>query len=211
MGANGKGATPRILGLTGPIACGKTTVGNLLLELGARERIDADDVVHDLMKPGTPTTAQIETLFGPAVIAPDGSVDRPRLADVVFANQNALRRLEAIVHPAVRQVIRDVIQALSGQDGAIVIDAIRLLQSELPALCDAIWVVQCDPESQLHRLTKTRRMTVEAARARLAAQPSFSHPRVTTVIENSGSLEELRATVSAEWRALMRSWNLAHR
>jgi dephospho-CoA kinase len=89
-----------------------------------------------------------------------------------------------------------------------VVDAVRLLQSELLALSDAVWVVRCAPETQMERLMTIRKMTSAAAEGRLAAQPSFSHPRVTTVIENSGSPQELRDRVDGAWKSLLEEWGL---
>src|SRR5438105_14206468 len=92
---------PRIIGLTGNIACGKTAVGHMLLELGAERYIDADAVVHQLYQSGQPIALQVAEVFGPGVMAPDGSVDRKALGAIVFQDAGAMRRLEAIVHPAV--------------------------------------------------------------------------------------------------------------
>lgn len=205
MGSIRQGPAPRILGLTGPIACGKSAVGDLLLELGALERIDADQAVHQLMLSGTPTTGHIRSVFGPQVINPDGSVDRTALGELVFADAQALARLEGIVHPAVRQVIRSRLAELSRRAGIVVVDAVKLLQSELLELCDAIWVVRCSADTQMQRLTEIRHMTESAARSRMAAQPSFVHPRVTTIIDNSGSMEDLRRQVESAWSALQRT------
>lgn len=208
MARDRSAAAPRILGLTGPIACGKSTVGDLLLDLGALERIDADQVVHTLMEPGTPTSRQIEAEFGSEILRPNGRVDRPRLAEVVFADTGALRALERIVHPAVRQAIRARLEDLEGREGVVVVDAVRLLQSDLLPLCDAVWVVQCVRESQVERLTAIRKMTLKAAEGRLAAQPSFEHPRVTRVIQNSGSMDELREQVQTAWKVALHDWGL---
>ena len=200
---------PRILGLTGPIACGKTTVGNILLELGAVERIDADAVVHELMRPGTAVAQRILERFGPEVLRPDGSVDRRRLGEIVFSDERALRELEAIVHPAVRERIRARVEERAGGNGVMVIDAVRLLQSELLELCDAVWVVRCSAAVSMHRLTEDRGMSRQAAEARLRAQPVFEHPRVTLVLDNGGTRESLRAQVEEAWRSLLSEWNLS--
>lgn len=206
MAAERAESAPRILGLTGPIACGKTTVGDLLLALGARERIDADSVVHDLMAAGTAVTAKIRSEFGSDMILIDGSVDRVRLGELVFYDVEALARLERIVHPAVQQVIRAWIASFQTEPGVLVVDAVKLLQSKLVELCDAVWVVRCAPEVQLRRLMGVRQMTASGAQARLAAQPSFQHPSVTIVIENSGSLTDLRRQVESRWAELMIEW-----
>jgi dephospho-CoA kinase len=196
------GATPRILGLTGPIGCGKTTVGDLLGELGALERIDADRVVHELMAAGTATSREVGRAFGPEALKADGSVDRAALARIVFADAVARTRLEAIVHPAVRRAIRQRIEELKGRRGIVVVDAVRLLQSDLLPLCDWVWVVRCDEGEQRRRLRENRGMDEESIEGRLAAQPSFDHPRVTRVIDNSGSVEELRRQVERMWSEL---------
>lgn len=198
----------RILGLTGPIACGKTTVGDLLLELGARDRIDADRVVHTLYGPDSELTKQVCEAFGPYVMAADGSVDRRRLGALVFTNRDALRRLEAIVHPAVRSAIHDTVQRQHGQGGVVVIDAVKLLQSDLLELCDAVWVVQCPPAEQRRRLIEARGMAPDSIQGRLAAQPVFQHGRVTTVIDNSSSREELCEQVVRAWRDLCAAWEI---
>lgn len=141
----------------------------------------------------------VHATFGEDFIAPDGSVDRARLGTVVFANEAKLRALEAIVHPLVRREIRRRVEELRAREGVIVIDAVRLLQSDLLPLTHAVWVVTCKRAVELERLTGRRGMTPEEAERRLAAQPPFEGPRVTRVIENSGSLHELRDAVEAAW------------
>lgn len=202
MAGNSSLRSPRILGLTGPIACGKTTVGDLLLRLGALSRIDADAVVHDLMVVDTPVTSAIQDRFGPNVIALDGSVDRDQLGNVVFGDPSALRDLEAIVHPAVRAEIRQRIQSYANQGGVVVVDAVKLLQSDLLPLCEAVWVIECSHEVEMARLVDIRGLSPAAARHRLDAQPIFDSPAITSVIDNSGSFTELESQVHAAWEAL---------
>lgn len=193
---------PRVLGLTGPIGCGKTTVGDMLLELGALDRIDADVEVHALMQPGTEVTREISSEFGQDVLAPDGGVDRSRLGRIVFSQPDKLRALEGITHPAVRRSIRRRLETYRGYRGIVVVDAVKLLQSDLLPLTHAVWVVRCDAEEQLRRLRAMRGMTDDDALNRVRAQPSFGHQRVTTVIDNSGSREDLRRLVDAAWERL---------
>jgi dephospho-CoA kinase len=195
----------RVLGLTGPIACGKTTVGDILLELGVGERIDADRVVHALMAAGTPVTRAIAHRFG-NVLSPDGEVDRRRLGTLVFADTAALRDLELITHPAVRVEIRARLSAPRAKGATVIIDAVKLLQSDLLSLCDAVWVITCPAELQMTRLQTNRGMSPTDAAARLAAQPSLEGSSVTAIIENSGSLNELRRRVECHWSALSREW-----
>ena len=192
-----------VLGLTGPIACGKTTVGDMLLDLGAAVRIDADTVVHDLMRPGTETTACIAERFGDVIDA-RGAVDRAALGRAVFADRAALRDLEAITHPEVRREIRRRLDEYA--HGVVIVDAVKLLQSELLPLCDAVWVVACDADVELERLMHRNSLGEEDASRRIAAAPNFEHPRVDVRIENSGSLEELRRDVCSAWERQIAAW-----
>lgn len=195
--------SPRVLGLTGPIACGKTTVGTILLELGALARIDADAVVHRLYLPGTAVTTAIARAFGPSVLNPRGEVDRHALADVVFADPAARRRLETIVHPAVRVAIRRELSQFAGREGVVVVDAVRLLQSDLLSLCHGVWVVLCDPAEQERRLHVERGMSPEEITRRQTAMPLFDHPAVTSTIVNDGSLADLRQSVQVAWETFL--------
>jgi dephospho-CoA kinase len=197
-------ASPFVLGLTGPIGCGKTTVGDILLELGARERIDADRIVHDLMAGDSDLNARIVDVFGAGVLDADGSINRPALGRIVFSATEKLRQLESLTHPVVRKEIRRRLQAQREAPGVVVVDAVKLLQSEILPLTDAVWVVLCAPEEERRRLIETRGMSAEDAEARLRAQPSFDHPAVTRVIDNNASLMELRENVRDAWAQLMR-------
>ena len=193
---------PTVLGLTGPTACGKTTVGDLLLRLGALDRIDTDRVVHRLLAGGD-TADRVVDAFGRDILDSDGRISRRKLAAEVFSNPAALEHLEAIVHPAVRNVVREDLRNLHNRPGIVVIDAVKLLQSDLLPLCGAVWVVQCDRHVELRRLMGIRAMTEDEALARLAAQPSFDHPSVTAVIHNNGSHADLEARVTALWTGLL--------
>jgi dephospho-CoA kinase len=197
---------PYILGLTGNIASGKTTVGLLLLELGAATYVDADTVVHELYLPGQPLVAEVAREFGPGVVNAEGGVDRKALGDLVFGDPARLRRLEQIVHPL-------VFSALSGrmrdipENGVGVLDAVKLVESGYGALCHALWIVTCPPQIQFERLMTTRGMTEAEARARLAAQPPLE-PKLglaSAVIDNSGSLDDLRRQVTTAWNAFLAS------
>lgn len=197
---------PSILGLTGNIACGKTTVGLMLLELGATTYVDADTVVHELYLPGKPLVAKLAQAFGPSIVDRSGGVDRSALGELVFGDQEKLRLLESIVHPAVQVALLDTLRALP-PDGIGVLDAIKLVESGYAPLCHAVWLVECPPEVQLHRLIETRRLTPQAARARLAAQPPLEPKRAaaTEIIHNGGSLDELRRQVTAAWARFVAS------
>ncbi len=189
---------PRVIGLTGNIACGKTVAGHMLLELGAERYIDADAVVHSLYECGQPITVKVAEEFGSSVIAPDGSVNRQALGAIVFRDAAAMRRLEAIVHPAVTAAMAGELAAVS-PTGIAIIDAVKLLEGGSGAFCQSKWLVICSEEQELARLVSRNTLTEEEARARIRAQPSNAQriPLVDEVIDNSGSLAETRRQVVA--------------
>ncbi|HEX8983732.1 MAG TPA: dephospho-CoA kinase [Ktedonobacterales bacterium] len=197
---------PYILGLTGNIASGKTTIGLMLLELGLNTYIDADAAVHELYLPGQPLPAILAGAFGPEVLDKDGGVDRRVLGSLVFGSPERLRQLEALVHPVVRETLLAKVRAIP-DDEIGVLDAIKLIESGYAPFCSGVWVVTCPPEIQLQRLIERRGLTEEEARARLAAQPPIDAklPLATAVIHNDGSLEDLRQQVSDAWRAFKAS------
>lgn len=197
---------PYILGLTGNIASGKSTVGLILLELGLSTYIDADRVVHDLYLPGQALPRALAEAFGPGVLDSAGGVDRRALGAIVFNSPERMRQLEAIVHPAVREALLSKIRALA-PDAIGALDAVKLVESGYAPFCHGLWVVTCPPEIQLQRLIEQRGLTEEEARARLAAQPPIDEklPLATAVIHNDGSLEHLREQVTDAWRAFMAS------
>ena len=189
---------PRIIGLTGNIACGKTAVGRMLLELGAEKYIDADAVVHKLYQAGQAIAIKVGEVFGAAALAPDGSVDRKALGEIVFHDAEAMRRLEAIVHPAVGVALVSELATVSSS-GIAIIDAVKLLEGGSGAFCQSKWLVVCTEEQQLARLMARNAFSEEEARARILAQPSVASrlPLVDEVIDNSGTLEDTRRQVSA--------------
>ncbi len=194
-------AGKRVIGITGPIGTGKSAVLKILEELGA-EVIDADKVAHQVMEPGGAAYEAVVAEFGPDILRPDGHIDRARLADIVFNDPDALRRLERIVHPAVFQEIKGRIEATD--KSIVALEAIKLLEAGLSlSLCDEVWVVVADEQVQLERL-KQRGMSEAEARRRLAAQmPRAEYERrADVVIDNSGSLAELRQQVEQQWRRL---------
>lgn len=191
---------PSILGLTGNIASGKSTVGMLLLELGATAYIDADLVVHELYLPGQPLVAEVAAAFGPGVVDKDGGVDRRALGEIVFGDREKLRRLEGIVLPSVRDALLARLRALPA-DGIGVFDAIKLVESGYAPLCDGVWLVTCSEQAQLRRLMTSRGLTETDARQRIAAQPDIAPKRTaaTEIINNDGTLDDLRREVTAAW------------
>src|SRR5258706_3409792 len=188
----------RIIGITGNIACGKTAVGHMLLELGAERYIDADALVHQLYLKGQPIAVKVEEAFGSEVVAADGNIDRKTLGTIVFQNAEAMRRLEAIVHPAVGQALLKELASVS-PSGIAIIDAVKLLEGGSGALCQRKWMIVCLEEQELERLMARNQLSEEEAWARIRAQPSVAArlPLVDEVIDNSGSLEETRRQVTS--------------
>jgi dephospho-CoA kinase len=207
---------PYLIGLTGGIACGKSTVVAMLAALGART-IDADRVTHRVQRPGTLVYQQIVAAFGPQVLTRQGGmIDRRLLGNIVFSNPASLQRLEHIVHPAVRAEIRAFIAEAEIVGGygtrtqplpspVVVIDAIKLVESGWADECQQVWVITCEESQQLDRLMMTRGMLEYEARRRVAVQPAQSSriERATVVIDNSGSQAHTREQVDAAWRAVI--------
>jgi dephospho-CoA kinase len=190
-----------VVGLTGNIACGKSSVGALLAERYGADYLDADRVVHARYAAGTPETTAIAERFGSELLQSDGTIDRRRLGDIVMADRAALKDLERILDPGVRSTIE---ARLTGSQAAVVVlDAIRLIEGGLYKRCDAVWVVVCDPEIQVARLQSTRSFTREQAELRVSAQVPVEEKlrHATAVITNNGSLGELQMQVAGAWDA----------
>lgn len=190
---------PYRIGLTGNIACGKSTVLQELQHLGAAV-LDADAVAHQVMRPGTPAHAAVISAFGPGILAPDGEIDRRALGAIVFADPAALARLEAIVHPA---VVAYTEEWLTGVTAAVaVIDAIKLIEAGIADRCDEVWVVTCPPEERARRLQEHRGLGSEEAWTRIRAQPPQEEKvaRADVVIDNSGPVSRTLAQVRRAWQ-----------
>lgn len=193
-----------LIGLTGNIGCGKSTVSRMLAARGAAIR-DADEVTRMVMRPGQPAYTAIVATFGPDILGLAGAIDRPALGRIVFADAAELRRLEAIVHPATRAAIEEWLaeqeqDAIARNERSLaVVDAIKLIENGYPRICDTVWVVICDEREQLRRLVEERGMPVADARQRIAAQPpqAAKVAAANVVIDNSGSLEATRLQVQA--------------
>ncbi len=192
-----------IIGLTGNIATGKSAVMRLAAEQGAQV-IDADHVVHELLQGDEEIQAAVVAAFGPGVRLPDGRIDRAAVGRVVFGDARLLRQLEALLHPAVREEIARRV-ATSGAP-VVMIEAIKLLEGPLAAVCDQIWVTTCSRQTQLERLRVCRGMDAESAAARVEAQPPQEEKiaRADVVIHTDGLMSATQEQFSKAWASLPR-------
>jgi dephospho-CoA kinase len=196
--------TAFVVGLTGPMGAGKSTVAAMLRELGAKV-LDADAIVHDEQLRGTVGYSAIVQTFGTKVLGEDKEIDRTKLATEVFGDPAKLRRLEQILHP---RVIARVLEARSmlPDDAVLVVEAIKLLEGELRKASDRVWVVVAPREAMIERLA-SRGMGRREAELRLAQQLSDDEFRAAAdaVIVNDGDRERTRERVRDAWASLGRA------
>jgi dephospho-CoA kinase len=190
----------KLVGLTGGIGAGKSTVSDLLRRKGA-VLVDADQITRELQQPGQPVLGAIVDRFGTDVLAPDGTLDRPALASIVFADPDALAALNGIVHPAVGAEIARRVEAERGTDHVVVLDIPLLVESGREGLAGIV-VVDVDPDVAVARLVAGRGFSEEDARARIANQASREErtAKADQVIDNSGDLDALARRVDEVWR-----------
>ena len=188
-----------LVGLTGGIGSGKSTVSALLAAHGA-VIIDADAITRELQNPGTPVFDAMVERFGPDIVAADGTLDRAAVAKIVFNDEQARKDLEAIVHPAVGAEMLQRMQAVADTDNVVVYDVPLLVEAGRSGY-GAVIVVDVDPEIAVRRLIDQRGFSEVDARARIANQASREDRRAVAdrVIDNSGTIEELRAQVDDVW------------
>ncbi|MEV0169811.1 dephospho-CoA kinase [Streptomyces sp. NPDC050803] len=191
------------VGLTGGIGAGKSEVSRLLVACGA-VLIDADRIAREVVAPGTPGLAAVVDAFGEEVLAADGSLDRPRLGSIVFADPEKLAVLNSIVHPLVGARSRELEEA-AAEDAVVVHDVPLLTENGLAPLYDVVVVVDASRETQLDRLIRLRGMTEQDARARMAAQATREQRRdiADIVIDNDVPLPELEQRVKDVWAELV--------
>ena len=197
------------VGLTGGIGAGKSEVSRRLAAQGAVV-IDADAIAREVVEPGTPGLDEVVAAFGPEVLLPDGSLDRPRLGDIVFADPDLRTRLNGIVHPLVGARMRELEES-AGPGSIVVHDVPLIAENNMAGAYDLVVVVDVPPRLQLDRLVRHRGLTREQARARMAAQASREQRLgiAGIVIDNSGSLAELDRQVGELWTELRRRAALA--
>ncbi|WP_030197873.1 dephospho-CoA kinase [Streptomyces sp. NRRL S-87] len=190
------------VGLTGGIGAGKSEVSRLLAGYGAVV-VDADRIAREVVEPGTPGLAAVVAAFGESVLAPDGTLDRPKLGAIVFADQEKLRTLNGIVHPLVGARSAEL-EAAAGPDAIVVHDVPLLTENGLAPLYDLVVVVDAAPETQLARLIAHRGMAEDEAKARMAAQATREQRLAVAdvVIDNDGPLAALEPRVREVWAEL---------
>jgi len=193
----------QVIALTGGIAAGKSTIARRLAELGAIH-IDADQLAREVVAPGTPGLSAVVDRFGADVLGPDGSLDRPRLGAIVFADPVALADLNAIVHPAVRDLTRRRIAEAAERDpdAIVVYDVPLLAEVDAPRPFDLVVVAEAPADVRVDRLVHLRGMRRADALARLANQASDDERRrlADVVIDTGGSEEHTIAQVDDLWR-----------
>lgn len=188
-----------LVGLTGGIGSGKTTVSELLAQHGA-VIIDADAITRELQQPGQPVLAEIAKEFGDDMLLPDGNLNRPAVANKVFGDAEALKKLNKIVHPAVGAEMSRRLEAERDTNRVVVLDIPLLVENPRAGLCGVV-VVDVPTEVAVERLEKFRSMPRTDAEARIAKQASREDRRAIAdlVIDNSGSLEQLKVQVDQAW------------
>ena len=198
----GDPSPPYVIGLTGPIASGKSTVADMLRQRGA-EVIDADRVYRCLLAPESTLWQRVVERFGPKILRSDGEIDRAKLAEIVFADSQALADLDRITHPMVVDEIRARITQADAQ--VIVLEAVKLAQSGLASDVDALWFITADLTTRFARLMARSGLDEASARARIAAAPSAvpEGVEVDAIIDNSGDLASTASAVDDAWRAVL--------
>jgi dephospho-CoA kinase len=190
--------TAFVVGLTGPIGAGKSTVAAMLRDLGAKV-LDADALARDEQLRGTVGYSAIVQQFGTEILGPDREIDRRKLADIVFADPRRLAQLERIVHPRVIARVLEA-RAMLPDDAVLVVEAIKLVETSLRSVCDRIWVVLAERPALVARLAG-RGLSEEQVLARMAHQAAEADLRAAAhvVLRNDGDRDALRAAVSAAW------------
>jgi dephospho-CoA kinase len=191
-----------LVGLTGGIGSGKSTVSAALAERGALI-VDADAIAREVQAPGSPVLAKLAERFGSDVLQADGALDRPALASIVFSDPDALKDLNAIVHPAIGAETNRRVLAARDTDRVVVLDIPLLTENPRPGL-QGIVVVDVPEDTQVERLVRFRGFDEADARARIAKQASREQRLATAsfVVDNSGDLDALAPQIEALWQWL---------
>ena len=188
-----------LIGLTGGIGCGKSEVSRLLADRGAII-VDADLIVRELQQPGGEIFNKIVEMFGPSVVAEDGSLNRGAVANEVFKDKEVLKKLNELIHPVVRRVMNERVKSYSDTSKIVVLDIPLLVENPREGL-DGVVVVDLDPEIAVARIVDQRKMNIDDARARVANQSSREQRKAIAnfLIDNSGDRKALNLQVEAAW------------
>lgn len=198
----------RVIGLTGGIGSGKSTVARMFAALGARV-VDADAVARDIVEPGQPALDDIVAAFGPGIIQADGRLDRKRLASIVFRDPTARSTLDAITHPRIRDLLHAAVEARRAEPGLLVLDIPLLFESAPNPDLEAVVVVWVDQATQLRRLVERDGLSPSEATERLSAQMPLDKKRAMAdaVIDNRGSEADTRRQVEIVYRRYIEAGN----
>ena len=198
-----------VIGLTGGIASGKSTVSRMLSELGAVV-IDADKVGHEAFRPHTEAWRKVVAAFGKGILDQNEEIDRSKLAQLVFNDPKALKRLNRIMHPLMHRIVEQKIEALRNQGvEVVVLEATLLIEARWTDLVDQVWVTITPEAAVVNRLVSQKRFTEEQARARIKSQTPIAQraKNADVVIENDSDMNTLRKKVEALWRKLQSTEN----
>jgi dephospho-CoA kinase len=204
----------RVIGLTGGIASGKSTVSKMLREKGAYI-IDADEIAKEIVKPGKPAWEDIVRHFGKEILDESGNIRRKKLAKIVFPDEKKLSVLNRITHPRiVEEIKRELEECRSRNERVVVIDAALLLEIGLDVLVDEVWVVALDEKTQIERLIKRENSisyaeAVERIRAQMPLEEKLKF--ATRIIDNSGDIENTQKQVDDIWREIEKTWEDSQR
>ena len=194
----------RVIGLTGGIGSGKSTVSRFLAELGAAV-IDADKIGHEVYRPDTDTWRKLVKTFGRGILTADNTIDRKKLGAIVFSNEEELKRLNAIIHPQITEVIKKQIDDYRRKDAkVIVLDAPVLLEAHAKNLVDEVWVVVANEENVIKRAVARTGLREEQIRDRIRAQMSKTEriKNAQVIIYNDGTPEDLRGKIKKLWEQI---------
>ena len=194
----------KVIGLTGGIGSGKSTVSQCLAELGA-VIIDADKVGHEAFKPNTEAWHEVAATFGRQILTPSGEIDRKKLSEIVFSQPESLSRLNQIMHPRMHDMIKAQIEEYRRQGvDVVVLEAAILIEASWTSLVDEVWVTVASEATVLERLKKQRGLAEEQTLARIRSQLSLEERvrHADAVINNDGELDEVKAKVKELWERL---------
>ena len=193
-----------VIGLTGGILTGKSTISEMLAEKGA-VIIDADKIGHKAYQPQTTVWRAVVDAFGDGILKEGGEIDRKKLAEIVFSDPKALARLNGIMHPQMHSMIREEIERLKGEGvDLVVLEAAVLIEANWTDLADEVWVTAAPEETAVERLKNTSGLTEEQARARIRSQLSAEEraEHADVIIDTNCELSEVRAKVDDLWQRL---------